>query len=401
MEGHTATEAASHRNITPSASGASGASGAAVAQDPFPCIICLEDCDVAAMANVLLCAHPVCTDCLGTMWSRNIDKSSEPFPRCPMPGCDAYASDAAVASIVSQQTLRRMRHLRSIKPARTADGRRMFCIAEGCLEQLPPPPPRLGNEGGGGGEVGTDGHDDFVSTCPECRQGVCMRCGCAEHARSGCVKPLTSERQDRLYHSYVVGRVSECPRCGVHIERNGGCNTMTCRQCQWKFEFRPFKNVAEAEQSTVRMASPTEGLTARATASGDVAVVIQQAAQIMQAVPAARGAPMQQEAQRGTGWREIATCCGGFLSSSVFEFEPAFYNLGDTFFFLLWGSGFVGIPLFAAVTFAVNGHPWYLYIFLVPFFFTGLPYFVKALASLAYHCFRLLRACFRPVLRLF
>lgn len=392
MEGHTATETASHSGITLSVSSMAGSRGA------FTCIICLEDCEVAALANVLRCAHPVCTDCLRTMWSRNIDKSSEPFPRCPMPGCDAYASDAAVASIVSHQMLRKMRHLRSLKPARTADGRRMFCIADGCLEQMPPPPPRLEGEGGGGGGAGTGGHEDFASTCPECMQGICLRCGCAEHAGSGCIKPLTSDRQDFLYHAYAVGRVSECPRCGVHIERNGGCNTMTCSQCRWKFEFRPFKNEVEAEQSTVRTATLTAGPKTLGAASGDLTFPTHQPAPIMQAAPAPRAALTQQEIPRGTGgWRGTATC-------DIFRCGPAgtyeFYNLWETFFFLVWGSGFVGIPLFMAISLAINGGAWYLYIILVPFFLIGVPSLCKALASLAYHCYRLSCACFRPVLRL-
>lgn len=235
------------------------------------CLVCLDDCNPKALSDALSCAHPVCSDCLAQTWTHNIITDSDPFPRCPIPGCLVYASDRAVARLVSLATTRRMRQLRSLKPVRSADGRRMFCITDGCCEQLPPPPPlhapavssrpppgegsSAGSTTGDAGRTGavddvdTGPVENMVSACPECGQGACLRCGCAEHPGRACVTPLVCERQRKMYNDYAVGRVTACPRCGMHIERDGGCMSLTCPQCRRIFEFRPFRTAEEAEEA--------------------------------------------------------------------------------------------------------------------------------------------------------
>lgn len=163
-----------------------------------------------------------------------------------MPGCEAYASDAAVAQVVSDKAVRRMRQLRGLKPSRAADGRRMWCIVPGCHEPLPPPLPKAPRDE----EQGDDVEQRSDSMCAACGQRVCMRCGGAGHD-GPCTAPLPCGRQKRLYNAYAVGRIMACPRCRVHIERSGGCSTVSCARCSWSFTFKPFQTVAEVEETAI------------------------------------------------------------------------------------------------------------------------------------------------------
>ena len=105
------------------------------------CPICFDDVPAADMVGVARCSHRTCRPCLSRFWSQAILERATPFPRCVAVGCGAYASDADVAGVTGGDAARRLRHLRSLRPHRAADGRRLHCAADGCWEALPPPPP--------------------------------------------------------------------------------------------------------------------------------------------------------------------------------------------------------------------------------------------------------------------
>ncbi|KAK1865264.1 hypothetical protein I4F81_007797 [Pyropia yezoensis] len=200
------------------------------------CPVCLDDVPTALAAGVARCAHRTCRPCLARFWSEAILERSTPFPRCVAPGCGAYASDADVAGVVGEAATRRLRHLRSLRPHRAADGRRLHCAVDGCWEALPPPPP---------------GAADPVSACPRCGAATCGRCGAGGHPGRGCGRPLVCARQERLYAAWAVGRVGVCAYCGVHVERRGGCTSVRCRMCRRTFAFRPFGSAGEAAAAAV------------------------------------------------------------------------------------------------------------------------------------------------------
>lgn len=62
------------------------------------------------------------------------------------------------------------------------------------------------------------------------------------------VEPTDGDTEHLLYSKYSVGRVAACPRCGMHIERDGGCASMTCTQCNTTLKFEPFGSLAQVEE---------------------------------------------------------------------------------------------------------------------------------------------------------
>ena len=42
-------------------------------------------------------------------------------------------------------------------------------------------------------------------------------------------------RGDQAYEEYVAAHTKKCPSCHVPIEKNSGCNHMTCAKCRHEF----------------------------------------------------------------------------------------------------------------------------------------------------------------------
>ncbi|CEP64169.1 E3 ubiquitin-protein ligase HEL1 LALA0_S10e03994g [Lachancea lanzarotensis] len=66
----------------------------------------------------------------------------------------------------------------------------------------------------------------------------CFKCGLEVHAPGDC---HVAEQWVKLAQlecanlNWVLKNTKECPKCGVNIEKNGGCNHMTCQSCGYQF----------------------------------------------------------------------------------------------------------------------------------------------------------------------
>ncbi|DBA01048.1 TPA: hypothetical protein N0F65_002658 [Lagenidium giganteum] len=80
-----------------------------------------------------------------------------------------------------------------------------------------------------------DGQEDPACTCEACGKTFCFHhsnahvdSSCAEHEK----RMAESERLDRAAISKIA---KDCPGCGHPVEKNGGCNHMTCISCDTDF----------------------------------------------------------------------------------------------------------------------------------------------------------------------
>ena len=44
-------------------------------------------------------------------------------------------------------------------------------------------------------------------------------------------------RDDSETYNWLMSNTKACPKCATSIEKNGGCNHMTCKNSSCKFEF--------------------------------------------------------------------------------------------------------------------------------------------------------------------
>jgi ariadne-1 len=71
-----------------------------------------------------------------------------------------------------------------------------------------------------------------------CGYRFCFKCNREAHAPSSCenlVKWLRQCQDDGETHKWIMVNTKDCPKCNSAIEKNGGCNHMTCRKCTYEF----------------------------------------------------------------------------------------------------------------------------------------------------------------------
>lgn len=71
-----------------------------------------------------------------------------------------------------------------------------------------------------------------------CGHSFCFGCGNAAHAPAVC--PLVRLwmkkcKDDSETANWISANTKECPKCNSTIEKNGGCNHMTCRKCRYEW----------------------------------------------------------------------------------------------------------------------------------------------------------------------
>ncbi|KAF4300846.1 putative ring finger protein [Botryosphaeria dothidea] len=72
----------------------------------------------------------------------------------------------------------------------------------------------------------------------ECKHHFCFGCSLNDHQPAPCAlvkKWLKKCEDDSETANWISANTKECPRCHSTIEKNGGCNHMTCRKCRHEF----------------------------------------------------------------------------------------------------------------------------------------------------------------------
>ncbi|RLN77091.1 hypothetical protein BBJ28_00026862, partial [Nothophytophthora sp. Chile5] len=74
-------------------------------------------------------------------------------------------------------------------------------------------------------------------TC-SCGCVFCLRCGEEAHAPVTCEQLAAWQekcRNESETANWILANTKKCPKCAVRIEKNQGCNHMTCRSCNYEF----------------------------------------------------------------------------------------------------------------------------------------------------------------------
>merc|ERR1712187_861963 len=62
----------------------------------------------------------------------------------------------------------------------------------------------------------------------------CIKLTCPEES---CGLSITTRRMNEMGLKWIISNSKKCPGCGFYIERNQGCNHMTCRHPNCGYEF--------------------------------------------------------------------------------------------------------------------------------------------------------------------
>lgn len=189
------------------------------------CQICTDDGFTSAEMLGMPCGHEFCRDC----WGQFVEFMIQGGPSCvrttcPQANCREAVTEEEVAAVRPDLLAKYQSfQLRSFVEI---NGMARWCPGPGCN--------RVAMEMDGV-SVG-----DFsrVAECDECDTRFCIRCGQEPHSPATCKELARWNekcRNESETANWILANTKACPKCSSRIEKNQGCNHMSCQQCKYEF----------------------------------------------------------------------------------------------------------------------------------------------------------------------
>lgn len=190
------------------------------------CPICMTEGSVQELDNfwTLGCKHTFCKNCLRGIIDQVISTKKTTYLRCPT--CQEHKvhgilSEDDIREMVGDSTIlfdgaRIYKHeaIHAIKESERPDYR--HCSRPGCRATFRYKAPMQ------------------TVTCPlECGSSYCNNCVYAHLPTVSC-EAAAQERGQQRSQEWITGNTKQCPNCPNRIEKNNGCNHMTCK-CKHEF----------------------------------------------------------------------------------------------------------------------------------------------------------------------
>ncbi|CAM9350993.1 unnamed protein product [Choristocarpus tenellus] len=184
-------------------------------------LMCRICCDVVkgVDAFALACQHYFCKGCWrGYLASKVSEGPTCVYTTCPEHKCPQIVSEAVFKDFLSEEELVQYRRF-SLSSFVDINKTLRFCPGKDCGMVVKAP-----------------------LSCPRvrCRCGAvfCFKCGEETHEPASCAE-LEAWKEKCQNESetanWIVANTKQCPKCKTRIEKNQGCNHMTCRQCKGEF----------------------------------------------------------------------------------------------------------------------------------------------------------------------
>lgn len=187
------------------------------------CAICYDQMDDKL---AMPCGHEFCMDCWHDFCANAIQEEGPACVRatCPEALCREVITEVEVQKAAPDHLQKFLTYqLRSFVESNTLT---RWCPGKGC-ERVACAQTASGME-----------QDDYVAHCDGCTSSFCMVCGEEPHAPSGCKDlALWSEkcRNESETANWILANTKSCPKCISRIEKNNGCNHMSCQRCKHEF----------------------------------------------------------------------------------------------------------------------------------------------------------------------
>lgn len=174
------------------------------------------------ITNKCLHERDVCKTCVARTIDMEVNgKGNSTEILCPHKGCSAHLEYSDVQREASASVFRRFDDLLLRKTLQGEPGFR-WCARAGC----------------GNGQIVEDynpansGFSTFLR-CHQCQSRTCVYHRCVWHNERTCKQYESDARHSEevgLLQYFEKEGVKRCPNCGTAIEKNGGCDHMTCHK---------------------------------------------------------------------------------------------------------------------------------------------------------------------------
>ncbi|KIK93554.1 hypothetical protein PAXRUDRAFT_828848 [Paxillus rubicundulus Ve08.2h10] len=200
--------------------------------EPFVCPICYDDSQTAF--STLSCDHKFCAGCWSAYATSKIRDEGEHAIRCMAEGCALIAPDSFVRTALAEDTATwerfnelLARHFVAFNPSLKycpypSCTFTVMCSAAASKSSLTTAVPTVSC----GASVNPP--HTFCFGCPIEVDHRPVICGVAKMWLRKC-------RDDSETANWIKSNTKECAKCQSTIEKNGGCNHMTCKKCKHEF----------------------------------------------------------------------------------------------------------------------------------------------------------------------
>lgn len=191
--------------------------------DEQMCFVCCDEVKNEDFIS-LGCNHYFCRGCWVRFLTTKIVEEGEVFNlRCMSPDCNIVISPSCLESIAQSNQEVRTKYRTFLGNKLVSENSKYTrCPSSDCeciVELMP-------------------SFQGSNISCFDCDSSFCLKCQQASHSPASCedVKKWDKLAQDdSLTASWLTANTKDCPKCQGIIEKNGGCNHMTCRKCRHEF----------------------------------------------------------------------------------------------------------------------------------------------------------------------
>jgi len=185
----------------------------------FECRICDEN---VPSSNTLAigCQHRFCNSCWKDYLTDRANSGKQAIlSPCPSFKCPTIVPDSVFFKILPSELSKK--YEKQILRSFVEDNRKMrWCPAPGC-------------------ERAIEMSNSLITTVAcKCGFKFCFKCGEEDHAPASCKmlqQWLDKCKNESETAHWIMANTKKCPKCLVRIEKNQGCNHMTCRSCKHEF----------------------------------------------------------------------------------------------------------------------------------------------------------------------
>eukprot|EP00906_Rhabdomonas_costata_P024337 RCo035000 len=183
------------------------------------CGICIDDVPSVQLL-ALACGHSFCSSCWKNYLAGKVqDGSSCTLTHCPFPKCTQVCDEAMFQELLDEELFSRYRKF-VIRTYVEDNPHITWCPGRDC----------------GMAVISHDTHRLLVRCV--CGHRFCFMCKENAHAPARCDDLrdwLSRERGEGENSKWVLCNTKPCPKCQSPIEKNDGCNHMTCSKCRHEF----------------------------------------------------------------------------------------------------------------------------------------------------------------------
>ncbi|RHZ56054.1 hypothetical protein Glove_406g42 [Diversispora epigaea] len=192
--------------------------------DNIECIICVEKYSKSNFQQITeKCTHKndICNACVDKHISSKMEEKGDTVIYCPYDGCRKKIEFNNVKRIVTKEVFERYDTLTLRKTLQNMP-EFTWCKNARC----------------GSGQIHFEGDDAPIMTCNACKSKSCYTHDVPWHEDKTCAEYDEYRKgADAATIDYLQRETKSCPKCGIKIAKNGGCNHMTCTVSSCKYEF--------------------------------------------------------------------------------------------------------------------------------------------------------------------